>query len=101
MNLHPLHPPHLITHTPHTKRLTKPPPTPPRAIPHRSLHLYAIPRAILPLDSLHVRTVPVVANQAADEQLRADAIRFRERERVVHEQRIAHWFVDYAVEDVG
>ena len=46
-------------------------------------------------------SVPVVADQARDEELGADRVGFGEAESVVHEQGVADGLVDHAVQDMG
>lgn len=99
--LHPLHPPHIIAHPPHAELLAELAPRALGAVPDRLLQLLAVPRAIFPLDELHVRPVPVVAHEAGDEQLGAQGVGFRERQGVVEEEGVADGPVDDAVEDVS
>lgn len=76
--LHPPHFPNLIAHASHTQHLTEMTPLPSRTLSNRFLHLDAISVLVLSLDQLHVWTIPMVAHQTTDQELRSDAVRFGE-----------------------
>ena len=66
----------------------------------RILQLAAVPLAVRLLDRLHVRRVPVVADEAGHEKLAAQAVLARRSERMMQEQRVADGAVNHTVENV-
>ena len=100
MNINPLHPSHIIRRARNTQRGTKLAPLPARGIPHAVLQVPAILLTEGTLNQRHVRRVPVVADEPADEQLAAQLVAARGRQRVVQQHGVADRLVDDAVEDV-
>lgn len=98
--LDPFHSSNLIAHPPHAEHLTEAAALAFRALPDRGLHVNAVPYPVLPLDLLHVRPVPVIADQPRDEELRAEGVGSGEGEGVVDEQGITDGFVNYAIQDM-
>lgn len=72
-----------------------------RRVADRILQLPAVALRVRLLDGLHVHGVPVVADKARDEQLAAQVVLARGRERVVQQQGVSHGSVYDAVEDMG
>lgn len=85
MILNLLHPSNLIPHASHTKHLTESAPITSRSLTNRNLHVDTIPCPIFLFDQFHMRPIPMIADEAGDEEFGADAVGFGEREGVVNE----------------
>jgi hypothetical protein len=84
----------------HDQLLAKEAPVVGRALLDGAGQVDVVAVPVRPLDGRHVVPVPVVADEAADEQLAPEVVLFRGRERVVDEQRVPDGLVDDSVEDV-